>query len=97
VRGSCERSEKKGIISPVLFFFSTPNSGDEELLSHCGALGLAPKSAQVMKNPSNGRSKGWGLITFAGAADADLARVKLDGSVLDDRTLYARFNDSSKK
>jgi len=48
--------------------------------------------AKVINDRDTGRSRGFGFVTFAEAADADAAIQAMDGSTLDERTL--RVNEA---
>ena len=43
-------------------------------------------------NDTNGRSKGWGLVTYGTVEEADAARLQLDKAELGGRNITVRFD-----
>lgn len=62
---------------------------DETLESAFSASGTVA-SAEVMKR-NDGRSRGWGLVEMESEEDANAALEKLNGAVIDERTVRVEF------
>ena len=62
------------------------DTGDEGLRSAFAAHGEVT-DAKVITDRDTGRSRGFGFVTFAEAADADAAMDAMNGSQLDGRSL----------
>ena len=68
--------------------YQTESEGLRTLFAQFGEV----VSATILTDRDTGRSRGFGFVTFAEAADADAAMQAMDGSTLDDRTL--RVNEA---
>jgi len=67
---------------------------DDALERAFGEFG-AVSEAKVITDRETGRSRGFGFVTFANGADAATAMQKMDGSVLDGRTI--RVNEANER
>ena len=62
------------------------NTDDQGLSAAFGQFGPI-ESAKVINDRETGRSRGFGFVTFANEADAQVALEKMNGAQLDGRTL----------
>jgi RNA recognition motif-containing protein len=62
------------------------DTNDADLLTAFEAFGEVTE-ARVITDRDTGRSRGFGFVTFTDPTSADEATTKMDGSVLDGRTL----------
>ncbi|KAK4765687.1 hypothetical protein SAY86_026777 [Trapa natans] len=77
--------------------FSTTDATFKEAFSKYGEV----MEASVIRDNDNGRSKGYGFVTFVTSDDAIKASDDIDGKVLDGRVVFVdlakprrQFNDS---
>jgi RNA recognition motif-containing protein len=73
------------------------NSTDDDLFQHFCSAGVTPLSAKVQMNQTNGRSRGWGLVTYNSVEDAERALNQLNKSVLDERKISVRFDAKAEE
>jgi RNA recognition motif-containing protein len=59
---------------------------DEGLQQAFGAFGTL-KEAKIIRDRANGRSRGFGFVSFADEAEADRALQQMNGAELDSRTI----------
>jgi RNA recognition motif-containing protein len=62
------------------------NTTDEMLTQAFAAMGEVVE-AHVITDRETGRSRGFGFVTFANTAAAEAAVAKMDGTVLDGRSI----------
>uniref|UniRef100_A0A7S3XLQ0 RRM domain-containing protein n=1 Tax=Heterosigma akashiwo TaxID=2829 RepID=A0A7S3XLQ0_HETAK len=67
------------------------DTDDTALLAHFQGAAAPPQAAEVQVS-ATGRSKGWGLVTFAAAEDAQAAADALNRSELDGRQINVRMD-----
>jgi RNA recognition motif-containing protein len=87
--------ERRNSVGPVKLFVGGLSWGNttEDLRNAFGVFG-AIEDATVILDRSTGRSRGFGFVTFANAADAVEAVKKMDGAQLDGRTLKVNNAES---
>mmetsp|Transcript_47359 Transcript_47359/g.60827 ORF Transcript_47359/g.60827 Transcript_47359/m.60827 type:complete len:156 (+) Transcript_47359:477-944(+) len=68
------------------------NSTDDDLFQHFCSAGVTPTSAKVQMNQTNGRSRGWGLVSYNSIEDAERALKQLNKTILDERKISVRFD-----
>lgn len=63
--------------------YSTTRDGLVDHFSQCGTV----RSAQIMTDPSSGRSRGFGFVEMSTDDEAAAAIARLNGQMLDGRSL----------
>ena len=63
--------------------WNTTNEGLQQAFERFGEIA----EAKVITDRDTGRSRGFGFVTFANAADADAAKASLNGATLDGRAI----------
>jgi cold-inducible RNA-binding protein len=63
--------------------YSTTHDGLVDHFSKCGTV----RSAQIMTDPSSGRSRGFGFVEMSTDDEAAAAITRLNGQMLDGRSL----------
>ena len=63
--------------------WNTTNEGLQQAFERFGEV----TEAKVITDRDTGRSRGFGFVTFADAAEADAAKASLNGATLDGRAI----------
>jgi RNA recognition motif-containing protein len=96
---SSSDGKKKSIVSqPCLTLYVNNlnwNSVDDDLFQHFCTAGVTPTSAKIQMSETNGRSRGWGLVTYATLEDAECALTQLNKTILDERKISVRYDAKS--
>ena len=81
------RLRRKTTMTKKLFVGSLSWNTDDQGLSAAFEQFGPIESAKVINDRETGRSRGFGFVTFANEADAQVALEKMNGAQLDGRTL----------